>query len=247
MRGPGLAVAFVVSLLSSPAVACSVSDEYRVPTNLELTANADVILLAKVESGPTDIRGPDTVMTVTPIEILKGQLSSDKPLKLPGSIAEPRFAILSAPLQLEEAHPLAYIGGCYRNMFVREATVLFFLTTAEKAFKGDVPEQVRGMLMPAGGPFSRWAEDVISPNSPWVRATRIYIKAEALPIAQQKALLTAERDKLRSIGDQESKIIADDVDRQLAGPNKPWNQRMQEEIKKMKDRGEDPLQGLLKD
>jgi hypothetical protein len=233
--------AFAVALVASPAFACSVTDEYRVPTNLELTAKANVIVLARIESGPSDLEFREASMVVTPLEVLKGQIPTG-PLKMLGSIAEPRFAVLSSPLQLEDAHPLAYIGGCNRYMFVKGATVLFFVSPAEKAFDRDVPEQMRGMLVPAGGAFSRWAEDVLSANSPWVRATRIYIAAAALPVEQQRQMLTAERDKLRSAGDQESRVIADDIDRQLAGPNKPWNQRMDEEIKKMKERGEDPLE-----
>lgn len=232
---------------AAPAAACSVTDDYRVPTNLQLAAEADVILLAKVETGSTDITGPDMKMTVTPIELLKGRLPLDKPLTLPGAIAEPRFAVLSNPLQLEHAHPLAYIGGCTRYMFVRGATVLFFLQPAEKALEGrEVPAEMRGMLVAAGGPFSRWAEDVPSADSPWVRATRIYIKAARLPADQQKAVLAAERDRLRAAGDQESRVIADDIDRQLAGPNKPWNKLMEEEIEKMEKRGEDPLESLRK-
>ena len=75
-------------------------------------------------------------------------------------------------------------------------------------------------------------------TSPWVRATRIYVAASALPQDQQKGMLIAEREKLRAAGDQDSKVIADDIYRQLSGPNKPWNQRMDEEIEKMKKAGD---------
>lgn len=235
------------SILASPAAhACSVISSYRVPTNFELATDADLILLAKVESGTTEISGRDMEMTVTPIVALKGQLPTG-PIKLPGMIAEKRFAVMSNPLELEQAHPLAYIGGCTRYMFVKGATVLFFLKPAEKPFASEVPAAMRGRLMPAGGPFSRWAEDVPSDASVWVRAARIYVDAAALPKEQQKQRLMAERDKLRAAGDQDSKLIAEDIDRQLAGPNKPWNQLMEEEIKKMKARGEDPREGLAKD
>ena len=244
---PLLAAAFALAC-AAPGVACSVDDSYRVPTNFELAADAEIILLARIESGTTEITGPDMAMTVTPLELIKGALPLGAPLTLPGAIAAPRFSVLSNPLELEQAHPLAYIGGCTRYMFVRGATVLFFLTSAEKAFEGkDVPAEMRGTMVPAGGPFSRWAEDVLSAQSPWVRATRIYVAAAALPPERQKAMLAAERDRLRAAGDQESRVIADDIDRQLAGPNKSWNRLMDEEIEKMKARGEDPLKGLLKD
>lgn len=245
MRLIGLA-ALVVTLVSQPVLACSVGDDYRVPTNLELAADAELILIGRVESGTTEITGPDMAMTVTPIAALKGQLPSG-PIKLPGAIAEKRFAVLSNPLELEQAHPLAYIGGCTRYMFVKGATVLFFLTPAEKAFDREVPAELKGRLMPAGGAFSRWAEDVPTTDAPWVRATRTYVAAAALSKEQQQKMLIAERDKLRAAGDQESKLIADDIDRQLAGPNKPWNEFIQEEIKKMEARGENPLGDPAKD
>ncbi|HEU0135574.1 MAG TPA: hypothetical protein VFR28_12195 [Allosphingosinicella sp.] len=239
-----LPLAAPAALLAVPASACSVQDDYRVPTNLELIADSEVIVMARVDSGSTEMKGLDSSITVTPIELLKGKLALDKPLVLAGSIAEPRFAVLSNPLQLEQAHPLAYIGACTRYIFVRGATVLFFLTPAEKAYGGEAPASLRGRLVPAGGPFSRWAEDVLSAESPWVRATRIYLKAAALPPERRKALLVAERNRLRALGDQESRLIADDIDRQLAGRNKRWNQLMEEELKKMEERGEDPLEGL---
>ncbi|HEX8257981.1 MAG TPA: hypothetical protein VF589_10125 [Allosphingosinicella sp.] len=241
------AAAALFQLLAAPAQACSVADSYRVPTNVELAADAEIILLARVESGTTGTAHPNITMTVTPIELLKGRLPMDKPLTLPGAIAEPRFALLSSPLELEQAHPLAYIGSCTRFMFVRGATVLFFLNPIEKAMKGrQVPAPIRGMLVPAGSAFSRWAEDVLSAGSPWVRATRTYIAAAALPADRQKAMLVAERDRFRAAADQESRVVADDIDRQLAGPNKPWNQLMQEAISKRKSRGQgspDPLRG----
>jgi hypothetical protein len=248
MRRFSLAFVAVAGLfIARPAAACSVTNDYRVPTNLELTADAELIILARVESGPTDFglhKKPELV--VTPLEVLKGKLPDSKPLKLTGMIAEPRFAVLSNPLDLEQAHPLAYIGGCTRYMFVRGATVLFFLTRAENQFSGEAPAELRGALMGAGGAFSRWAEDVILPDSPWVRATRIYLKAASLPKDRQTAFLKSERDGLVKTGDQESKIIAADIDRQLTGPNKPWNQLMEEEIKKMKERGEDPAEEAAK-
>lgn len=155
MRLLVIASAAILLTVSSPALTCSVEDTYRVPTNLELTADADLIMLARVDSGSAEM-GPDEQITVTPLEVLKGSVPVGKPMQVMGSIAPPRFAVLSYPLQLQEAHPLAYMGACYRTMFVKDATVLFFLQTAEKAFGGEVPEEMRGKLLPAGGPFSRW-------------------------------------------------------------------------------------------
>lgn len=142
----------------------------------------------------------------------------------------------SDPVELQSANPLSYIGGCIRYMFVKGSTVLFFVNPAEKEFKGEVPTEMKGVLVPAGGAFSRWAEDVPSADSAWVRATRIYISAANLPKAQQAAFLTSKRDELSKAPDPYSRLISADIDRQLAGPNKPWNQLMQEEIRKMEER-----------
>lgn len=231
-----VAVAAVLALAcASPTMACSVTDDYRVPTNLELAQDADLIVLGRVESGPTDFNFQEAGLVVTPLEVLKGKLPDAKPLKLMGMIAEQRFAVKSDPVQLEQAHPLSYIGGCIRYMFVKGSDVLFFVKSAEKSFGADVPPELKGTLMPAGGAFSRWAEDVSWADAPWVRATKIYVKAAALPKDQQRAFLMSERDSLLKAPDPYSKLIGADVDRQLAGPNKPWNELMEEEIKKMEE------------
>lgn len=116
---------------------------------------------------------------------------------------------------------------------MKDSSVLFFVKPAEKEFGADVPPEMRGMLVPAGGAFARWAEDVPSKDAPWVRATRIYAEAAALPKEQQRQFLLTKRAELLRAPDPYSRLIAADIERQLAGPNKPWNQRMREEIEKM--------------
>lgn len=230
-----LCAACVPLSVAVPAVACSVISSYRVPTNLELTRDADLILIGRVDSAPSEFTGfgkPE--MVVTPLHVLKGTVPKEKPLKLMGSIAEPRFSLKSDPTELVQAHPLSYIGGCIRYMFPKGATVLFFVSHAEKQARGDLPAEMKGTLVPAGGPFSRWAEDVPDAHAPWVRATEIYVEASALPVGQQRAFLTARREALTKAGDANSKIVAADIGRQLVGQNKTWNEQMQEEIAKPK-------------
>jgi hypothetical protein len=239
MRILALAVASVAAVTATPTLACSVTDDYRVPTNLELAADAEIIFLGKVLSGPAEMEKLSKAeLVVEPIASLKGDVSS-QPLKLPGMIAPSRFAVKSNPADLNQAHPLAYIGGCIRYMFVKGSTVLFFVSHAEKAFGGEVPAELKGILMPAGGAFARWAEDVPSADSAWVVATKIYVKAAALPKDQQKQFLETQRDALLRAPAPYSRLIAADIDRQLAGPNKPWNQLMHEEIEKMEKRKEE--------
>lgn len=218
---------------SAPALACSVVSDYRVPTNLELVERADLILLGKIEGGTTKIgRMNDQAMTVRPIAALKGNMPAGT-IDIPGMIATGNFAVPSNPRELEQAHPLSYIGGCTRYMFVDGSTVLFFLENRD------------GKLAPSGNPFSRWAEDVPSLDAPWAKAVRIYATVAALPGDQRQAALIAERDALLARKDDpDAQLIAADIDRQLAGPNKPWNQLMDEEIERMRENGEDPLADL---
>lgn len=221
-----LALAPVLAV--APAHACSVIDTYRVPTNIELADKADLILIGHVEDGPAidAIDNPnDMFLTVRPIAALKGDLPSGT-IRIPGALAPERFQLLSNPYQLEEAHPLAYIGGCTRYMFVRGTDVLFFLQRGEK-----LDASLAGQWVSAGDPFTRWAEDVPSPDAPWPRAIRFYLTVLALPEAERSAALTAERDRLRALAatppyDPVAQLLAADIDRQLAGPNKPWNAQM---------------------
>jgi hypothetical protein len=200
-----------------PAVACSVDDSYRVPTNLELVQEADTILLGVVESGPTDIEGiDDPGLVIRPTLLLKGQ---DLPqvLHLPGMLALPRLAFPSDPEELQHPHPASGIGACIRYMFVQGSTVLFFLTEQD------------GRLMPLGYPFARWAEDVPSAESRWMRAVRLYVAISALPPTERQAALIAQRDALAAIGDADARAIAEDLERQLR-PNRPWNEIMDEQV-----------------
>jgi hypothetical protein len=114
----------------------------------------------------------------------------------------------SEPLEFQQAHPEAYGGSCIRRVFAPGATVLFFLDRSE------------GDWVPAGGAFSRWAEDVSGAEAPWVQLARFYARVAPLPEAERKALLEAERDALLArTDDPMAQAMGGDIDRQLAGPN----------------------------
>jgi hypothetical protein len=217
-----LALLGLASLPAAPAAACSVVSGYRVPTNFELAERADTILLGVVESGPAALDGlhGEPALVVRPVEILKGGPVPAE-IRLDGIIAPPRFAVRSDPGELEQAHPLAYIGACVRYMFVPGATVLFFLDRHD------------GRLVRTGEPFSRDAEDVPSASSRWARAVRLYVAVAALPQAERRSALLARQTELRArAGDADAQAIADDIGRQLRGPNRPWNAIMEEEIRR---------------
>lgn len=208
-----------------PAFACSVVDSYRVPTNLELAQSAQLILLGRVagERIPADKDDwHDRAILVTPVAALKGTLPNG-PIAIGGmSLAEgemDRYGVLSNPYELEAAHPDSYTGGCIRYIFRRDTTVLFFLERDEKG-KG---------WRPAGDAFSRWAEDVLSDDAPWLRLTQLYVRAAAMPEGERRALLESERATLAArSGDVIARLMAADIARQLAGPNRPWNAMMED-------------------
>lgn len=119
-------------------------------------------------------------------------------------------AMLSNPYELIDAHPQSLAGACNRMSFPRGSRVLFFLK-----WEGD-------HWRAAGGPFSRWAEDVLTDDAPWLQVVRLYAEAAALPASDRTAYLTARRDEYGSERDNPvAQLIATDIDRQLAGPNKP--------------------------
>ena len=193
-----------------PAAACSVVPGYRVPTNIELVEDADLILLATVSDGDF---APDSTaeqrIAVEPLAAIKGEMPAG-PLAMPGSIATDADALLSNPYELKDAHPQSLAGACNRYTFPRGSRVLFFLK-----WEGD-------HWRAAGGPFSRWAEDVLTDEAPWLQVVRLYAEAAGLPASERTAYLTARRADYGAEGDDPvAQLIAMDIDRQLAGPNKP--------------------------
>ncbi|KPL69389.1 hypothetical protein SZ64_15500 [Erythrobacter sp. SG61-1L] len=211
-----------LALLPAPALACSVGNDYRVPTNLELAGDADLILLGKVTGGSLGMsEGPEnTDITVEPIRAIKGDLPGEA-ITLRGlSLSEPRFLALSNPYELVDAHPLSYIGGCIRYMFPLGTRALFFLKRGED-----------GDWQATGRPFSRWAEDVPDEDAPWVRLSTLYAQAAALPDAERTAMLERARDEWAAMADDPvAQLLAANVTRQLAGQNEPWNLLMQREL-----------------
>ena len=213
MRRIASLLALALAAAPAAALACTPAPGYRVPTNLELAAEADAIVLGQVVGAVEE--GPEGVpqITVRPLAAYKGLLpGQDFPLHMmalaTGPLAE--YAAPSEPLELEKPHPAAQAGACIRTVFAPGATVLFFLDRRE------------GTWAPAGGPFSRWAEDVAGEDAPWAQLARFYARVAPLPEEERKALLEAERDALLARTDEQvAQAMGGDIDRQLAGPNPP--------------------------
>lgn len=202
---PSAALA-VLLLSASPAAACSVISSYRVPTNLELTERAAVILLGTAES---DVEGtPEQGMgevIVRPVALLKGE-SLPAEVRIRGYLSDdPRRVAASDPRELFAPNPGALIGGCTRYIFRRGMLLVLFLE-----------RDGEGRLQLASYPFARSAEDVPSPQAPWVQAVRLYVEIAALPQAERRAALASRRDALRGAnGDADAALLAEDVDRQI--------------------------------
>ncbi|MBB6425817.1 hypothetical protein [Sphingopyxis sp. JAI128] len=193
-----------------PAFACSVAPDYRVPTNLALVESAGLILLGTVTDGDfAPGSSEEQMVTVEPAETLKGAMPTG-PVALPGMIATGTGTPLSNPYELGEAHPQSFAGACIRYVFPRGSRVLFFLDRQDGGWRA------------AGGAFSRWAEDVLTDDAPWLQLVRFYIDIAKLPEAERADALVERRDELAALGDDPvAQLVAADIDRQLAGPNPP--------------------------
>lgn len=200
-----------------PALACSVVPGYRVPTNIELVQRADVILLGIVEDGdPESGSSEEMMIRVQPVEALKGEWPTE-PVALPAMIAPDAEFLLSNPYELKDAHPQSLAGACNRYAFPRGSRVLFFLDHRD------------GNWRPVGSPFSRWAEDVLTDEAPWLQLVRFYVEIADLPDDQRVRALTARRDEWRARGDDPvAQLLAADIDRQLAGPDAPLRDELPE-------------------
>lgn len=209
-------LALALSLAALPAGACSPAPDYRATSNLELTAGAQAIVLARVVAGALDEGGDPFKSTITihPLEAIKGALPEGD-IALAGMMlsrdADPELGMVSSPYEFERAHPVSYIGACVRFVFPLGTTALFFLRQDEA-----------GKWVPAGGAFSRWAEDVPDADAPWVRLARLYARAAALPEGERSALLETERAALQQRADDPvAQLMAADIRRQVAGPPTP--------------------------
>ena len=170
-------------------------------------------MLAQVIAGALDEGGDPFASTITirPLETIKGALpKGDIPLygMMLSRDADPELGMVSDPHEFDRPHPVSYIGACVRFIFPLGTTAVFLLRRDEA-----------GKWVPAGGAFSRWAEDVADADAPWARLVRLYARAVALPENERRALLEAERATLEQRSDDPvARLMAADVARQLAGP-----------------------------
>jgi hypothetical protein len=217
-----LALAAAPLLIAAPGVAraCSVAADYRVPSNLELAAGANTIVLGQVVGAAEALAEPGEALSgaieVRPLATLKG-LTPGGALLLPGMALAAADAAAPAAEEVDFAapHPEALAGACIRRTFAPGATVLFFLARED------------GGWAPAGGAFSRWAEDVSGPADPWVQLATLYVRAAQAAPAERAALLEDQLEALQARvaaeapADPAVRAMATDLERSIAAPGFP--------------------------
>ena len=199
---------------ATPSWACSMAPGYRVPTNLELAAKGETIVVAEV-IGERKTDDPDEpwngMVLARPITLLRGERMPVL-VELPGFLSDdPRRVIASAPRELRRPNPGALIGGCVRYIFIKRSKLVLFLARSEK-----------GALEPYRSSFSRDAEDVSGDDALWVKAVREYAAISSRPRAEWRAALTRRRDALRGKPDDpDAAAIADDMAVELSAKRLP--------------------------
>ena len=205
------AVLFAAGAVGPTAAgACSMAAGYRVPTNLELAARAETIVVATITGERKGKEPWDGAVLTRPVTLLKGPKLPEK-VELGGAYLAAdersrRMVAPSDPRELRAPNPGAMIGGCVRYIFAPGMRLVLFLERG----KG-------GRLVPIRSSFSRDAEDVSGQDALWVKAVREYAGIGAAPRAEWPARLRARAAALRAAGDADSMAIAADMVVELSG------------------------------
>ncbi len=195
-------------LMPAASWACSPVEGYRTPTNFELVQKADLIVLARIVSGPEDMSGLRPEIAIEPVRVLKGTLPAD-PLRLMGSLKWNEKTIPSMPTPLAASHFSAGMGACVRIFYPRAALVLAMFQRTPADRKADFPYS----MSPLFEPFARSAEDVESEDGVWVKAVQAYV---ALQASVDAGHVREAADRMRielgaRVGDLAAQAMADDL------------------------------------
>jgi hypothetical protein len=198
-----LRLAIVVSIVASVphvADACSVSSTFIAPTNFELVADVDAIVVARAERTLPGSELTNIKFAVT--AVVKGKIAVGDTLTLQG-IASYRGA--SNPHDFSKARPGAYAGGCVAYDYALGHHFLLFLRATSDGW---------GV---AGTPFARVNEEVDPRGDAWSTAVRDYARIAALPAADRSKELHALHARYATGGVAEH-AIASDLDMHFASP-----------------------------
>ncbi|WGM37779.1 hypothetical protein [Caulobacter sp. NIBR1757] len=203
------AALLMLTLAAGRAAACSVTRDYVRPSNFELVAMADAIVVATAEGAlaPSGRQGMPEGVRFRVTATLKGA---------PPETVETAFAaigqpVASDPTDLAAANAEAYAGPCSRMTYARGGAYVLFLARDDK-----------GALRVIGIPFSRTSEDYLGEASAWIRTIRLYldVQRDGDPMAQLTRLETL-RGELLARGDALSKAQAADILDHLTSRS-PW-------------------------
>jgi hypothetical protein len=214
IRVASLLIAYGLALPAASASACSMASGYKVPTNLELAAKGEVIVIATVigekRTGKDDW---DRDIIVQPEILLKGN-EMPETVTISGASLDSSSRMKargSNPRELREPNPDAMMGGCVRYIFSKGMKLVLFLSRDKN-----------GTLMPFRSSFSRDAEDVTGPDALWARAVQEYAKISIFPKSEWKKRLKLRAAELRlAQNDPDALAIAADMDIERAGKRLP--------------------------
>ena len=196
----------VVLSLACPtaALACSLNDEYRPPTNIELIERADLVVLGKVDArGPAEAAHGNE-LNLTPIRTLKGD--APEKLALYGVVRDRQGKLIPPePTDLDRVHSSSAWGACDRQAYAPGTLVIAAFTRRAKGYIQMIY------------PFARNVEDVEGPDGLWVRAAALYaqIISKSPPSERRKAFQNEHRRLLAQTGDADAQAIAQDIGRYL--------------------------------
>jgi len=171
-------VAAAVVSLPRDAGACSVTREYIAPSNYELIADSQTIVLARASSTVTAGTAdgyPGIKHEV--VEVLKGTgLAKGDSIVTSGTTD--RYRGRGKQSDFSRARPGAYAGSCIAYDYALGEHYLLLLELQD------------GHWVVSGPPFTRANEEVDASGDPWVAAVRAYVRVAALkaPAARRKQL-----------------------------------------------------------
>jgi hypothetical protein len=191
-------LALLCLLLPLPALACEpLPNPKPIPSNIELLRDADLVVLARVES-----EGSSNSVILKPVAALKGQLP-DQSLTAPGTTSERDGSPYPQQVtSLDEPHPSWRWGSCVRQAYFTGGLVLALYGRHASGY---------GVFK---YPWARNIEDVRDAEDLWPRAARLYLKVLAEP--DPDAAFAATAKQLEAKKDADSQAIAADIRRYLA-------------------------------
>lgn len=220
---------FLLVLLAQPTLACTPVEGYRTPTNFEMVRKSSLIVLARVVSGPDEMKDLKSEVLIEPVKVLKGTLPAG-PLHVAGGLAWNGKAIPSLPTTLAQSHFSAGLGACIRIFYPKGGLIVAMFGPTPKEMKAESGEPVTQLFEP----FARAVEDVEAEDGLWVGAIQDYVKAQQ---DVSDVLLPSAADQLRErLAGQPatvaSRAMVDDLDyylrimrnggKKVDGDNKPF-------------------------